>query len=299
MSDLLQLTKDNIDAESVDLDNLQALVTYLAAGFTFQNDFQILKFSDKSKLSKPQATRLRNEFTAIVRGKPKAYLRARLPIFVVGIVEYATEMLMGVSVATRVQTFKALLSGVDNGTLSVASFNLLRTMCTDSLAKPYYTRKLNSTLDPVSSFFDGRRPNSFSNALTECAELLASKSRAVQDRAEESKPTTPTITIVDDESVGRVLRLLPPSEEDDDSKLITVVDRIPQPTFEIIDNKPTDDLEYTPEVGEESKPRSEAEVLLASDIADLDESQFLDKYKYWMVGGLCGVALVSFVMLRK
>lgn len=298
MSELLQLTKDNIDADAVDLDSLQALVTYLAVGFTFQNDFKILKFSDRSKITKAQATSLRNQFNSIIQGKPKSYLRARLPIFVVGLVEYATEMLSGVPSAARVQTFKALLGGVDNSTLNVNSFNLLKSMCTQSLARPYYTRKLNSTLDPVSSFFDGQTPNSFSNSLTECAALLDSKVQAIQNREAEVSVPTPTLTVVEDtsdENKDRVLTIIPPTN--DNVKPILNVVQGDTPFFEIIPNIPKDILEETQ--GLQGGEPSSVDVVASGKPEDLDESEFLDKYKYWVIGGACGIAVLTFFMLRR
>ena len=294
MSDILQLTKENIQARSVDLDELQALIQYLAVGLSFQSSFEILKHSNKSKISKAQATRLRSEFLALVGGKPKSYLRARLPLFMIGIVQYSTQAILNEPVVTRINTFKSLLNGFDNSTLSANVLQTLKTICSQGLSLPYYTSKLNSTLDPVSSFFSGQTPNSFSNSLTEFVGLLDQRLQA--DRSEREQPERPTVREVEEpertvtvvEEPERDLRLLPRDEAEEPVVTEVSPPNTDTPIIQIVDTR-----------REPKTPLPSSSNTASSYGGNLEEDEFLRKYKPWFIGGACFVALATAVILAR
>ena len=287
MSDILQLTKENIQTKSVDLDDLQALIQYLAVGLTFQNGFQILKHAVKSNITKAQATRLRNEFLSLVGGKPKSYLRARLPLFMIGIVQYGTQAVLNEPIINRINAFKSLLRRFDEGSLNTDTLETIKATCSQGLSLPYYTSKLNNTLDPVSSFFDGRTPNSFSNSLAEFARLIDQRLQAsTPNRDRDTQPTVRvveeperTVTVV--EEPERELRLLPEAPEDGASELPPTT-----PNIELVDTY--------------KEPSTQpASSVLAENQKSAEEDEFLRKYKPWLIGGACAVALTSVVLLAR
>jgi len=292
MSDILQLTKENIQARSVDLDELQALIQYLAVGLSFQSSFKILKHSNRSSISKAQATRLRSEFLKLVGGKPKSYLRARLPLFMIGLVQYSTQAILNQPVVTRIDTFKSLLSGFDGNSLSPKVLQTLKATCSQGLSLPYYTGKLNSTLDPVSSFFSGQTPNSFSNSLTEFVSLLDQRLQADRPEMEQhERPPVreveePTVTVV--EEPERELRLLPRDDAEDPTMTEVSPPSTDTPPIQILDTR------------REPKPPSPSTSNTASSYGGVsEEDAFLRKYKPWLIGGACFVALTATVILAR
>jgi hypothetical protein len=286
MSDILQLTKENIQARSVDLDELQALIQYLAVGLSFQSSFELLKHSNRSKISKAQATRLRSEFLTLVGGKPKTYLRARLPLFMIGLVQYSTQAILNQPVVTRIDTFKSLLSGFDSNSLSSNVLQTLKAACSQGLSLPYYTSKLNSTLDPVSSFFNGQTPNSFSNSLAEFVSLLDQRLQA--DRPERDQAEPPSIKVV--EEPEREIRLLPRDEAEEPSVTEVLPPNTDTPTIQIVDTHREPKAPLPP------KPSSSN---VASGYGSAEEEEFLKKYKPWFIGGACLVALTTAVILVR
>lgn len=292
MSDILQLTKENIQTKSVDLDDLQALIQYLAVGLTFQNGFQILKHAVKSNITKAQATRLRNEFLSLVGGKPKSYLRARLPLFMIGIVQYGTQAVLNEPIINRINAFKSLLRRFDEGSLNTDTLETIKATCSQGLSLPYYTSKLNNTLDPVSSFFDGRTPNSFSNSLAEFARLIDQRLQAsAPNRDRDTQPTVRvveeperTVTVV--EEPERELRLLPEAPEESTDELPPTTQDGSLPNIELIDTY--------------KEPSTQpASSILAANQKSAEEDAFLRKYKPWLIGGACVVALTSVVILAR
>ncbi len=286
MSDILQLTKENIQARSVDLDDLQALIQYLGVGLSFQSAFKILKHSNRSSISKAQATRLRNEFLILVEGKPKSYLRARLPLFMIGLVQYSTQATLSLPVLNRIDSFKSILNGFDSNTLSVDVLQTLKAICSQGLSLPYYTSKLNSTLDPVSSFFDGQTPNSFSNALAEFVSLLDRRIQA--DRPERDQAEPPNIKVV--EEPKRELRLLPRDEAEEPTVTEVSPPNTGTPTIQIVD---------THREPKAPLPPKSSSSTTASGYGSAEEEEFLKKYKPWFIGGACLVALTTVVILVR
>ena len=202
MLSTLQLTQKYILNEGVDLKSLQELLQYLAVGLSFQSSFQILKGFKKSQITKAQATRLRGEFSTLIKGKPKTYLRSRLPLFFIGLVQYSTQALLDIPVASRISTFKDLLKSFDERYISIEALQTLRAMCVLGLNRTYY-KNLNDMLDPVSPFFNGQTPKSFSHAVEEFLRLI-------DDILQTDRPK---LVVVEDPD--RQLRLLPDTNDPD------------------------------------------------------------------------------------
>lgn len=205
-------------SDAVDLDGLEGLLRYLAIGFTPDTKFRILKTNDHTaEIPKSEADRLKSQFFRMFGGKPKSYLRSRIPILVLGIVMFSDGKARGQSLNDRLSAFAKLIQDVDSANLSNEDLVSLRRLVGEGLDRLYYTQYLNSALDPFASFFDGQTPRSFSNAVQECVRAL--DSQGIQK--------DPTISVVEDPK--RNLRLL-----GEDERVYTRLDE-PLPDVSIID----------------------------------------------------------------
>ena len=184
----VQDVKIAVLSDNIDLDGLESLLQYLAIGFTANTEFRILKSSGRAaKVPKSEADQLKSQFIRMFGGKPKSYLRARIPLLVIGLAVFSDDRARGNSLRDRLSAFKGLIQNVDTENLSGEDLRHLRTLIRDGLNRPYYTQSLNNSLDPIAAFFDGQIPGSFSNAVQELTRLLESQS--VRE--------VPTITVVE------------------------------------------------------------------------------------------------------
>lgn len=222
-------SKSIILEERVDLDELESLLRYLALGFTFFSKFSVIANNSNAAIPKSEANTLKQKFDKTFSGKSKSYLRARIPILLIGIVQFSDSRAQGAPLSDRAAQFENLIKDVDSGTLSRNEFDTLIQTAQNGLNRPYYTSKLNQTLDPLSSFFDGQTPNSFSNALLDTVALLQSKKpndtpvlREVGDTPErtitivEGDGSPPQIRLIEDD-IPPVDTVTPPKDTKEDS----------------------------------------------------------------------------------
>lgn len=262
---MMEPTRSVIASNSVDLSEIEALLRFLALGFSFASSFQVIKSNTLSSIPKSEATRLRTEFSALFGGRAKRYLRKRLPLLLIGLVQFAVQKSNSVELTQRLTDFKDLIRKYDDADFSVTERSAILDMATH-LEKPYYSDFLNSTLDPLSSFFDGQTPKSFSNAVTEFVDSLGQPDVVVV--LTPADPSTPN------------LRLL---EDDKDPNLTVVL-----PEFEIIEPKEPEVLE---------KPK-EPEVV-TKDSKNTDKSNSTAS-NLWIISAVCGsIALAGIVYFAR
>jgi hypothetical protein len=208
----LAQTQSVILRDAVDLDGLEALLTYMAIGFTFNSSFSVLTNNPRAAIPRSEADRLKAEFARFASRKSKSYLRVRIPLILIGLTQFGADRAAGVDLGTRLQTFKSLISDFDTRRIDPPTFAALKEIATRGLNRRYYTSKLNATLDPVSAFFDGQTPSSFSNALVEFTNEL---------NAQASPPSSITLTPVPNREQDRDIRVL---EGDGTTPTISVVE---------------------------------------------------------------------------
>ena len=197
----------------VDLSEIEGLLRYLAIGFTFASSFQVVKSQQGSRIPIAEADRLRNEFSAMFNGQPKTYLRKRIPLLLIGLVQFGVGRSEGLSLDQRIQGFKDLISKYDTQGFSIAEQAQILEMA-DALSKPYYATQLNTSLDPISSFFEGVKPNSYSNAVSEFKDSMQRPSVVRLEDDEEEEPER-TIRIVegDEETTPPKIEVVLPEVE--------------------------------------------------------------------------------------
>jgi len=242
----LEQTQSAILREAVDLDGLESLLTYMAIGFTFNSSFNILKDNARAAIPKSEADRLKTEFARFASRKSKSYLRVRIPLILIGLTRFGVDLAAGLDLGTRLQMFKSLISDFDSKRTDAATLAALKEIAARGLNRRYYSSKLNATLDPVSSFFDGRTPGSFSNALVEFTNELSAQAspppsitltpvpNREQDReirVLEGDGTAPTISVVEDPLPPVVTVTAPEDELPDTETPVSKMQSTPEPKF--------------------------------------------------------------------
>lgn len=185
----------------VDLSEIEGLLRYLAIGFTFASSFQVVKSQQGSRIPIAEADRLRNEFSAMFNGRPKTYLRKRIPLLLIGLVQFGVGKSEGLSLDQRIQGFKDLISKYDAQEFPIGEQRQVLEMA-EALSKPYYTTQLNASLDPISSFFEGVKPNSYSNAVSEFKSSIEIPTVVRLEDDDEEEPER-TIRIVEGDEVEK------------------------------------------------------------------------------------------------
>lgn len=263
-----------IKSRNVDLDQLESFITYLASGVSlFNNSFTIIK-SAPSQASIPlsEAQKLRVEFSKLIGGKPKSFIRTRLPIYFVALVDFANKRGQGVSLTTNIKKFVAMARSID---ASSATSDTIRGLlnCLEALNQTYYLTPLNRKLDRLNYFFRGEAPNSFTKMLAEATELTASKLQSLL-------PTTSPPSLGPPPT--KVLTLVPPSTINVLSPLPTLTNtrKVPEANTEAEDEPSKD---FTPEEIENVEQR----------ILGLKKSTFI-----WTSVGLVTL-LVSYNILKE
>ena len=224
---MMETTRRAITRNDVNLSEIEGLLRYLAIGFSFASSFQIVKSNSSASITKSEASRLRSEYSEMFKGRTKLFLRRCLPLLLIGIVEFAVQKADGVGLTQRLSDFKGLIRKYYDRDFTVDERTAILEMA-NSLRAPYYADTLNASLDPVKSFFDGKAPNSFSNAVSEFIESLDQPAVIVLDPADSGGKKPPNI------------RLLEEGEDDLEAVL---------PDFEIVsggDTPPKDEDEPTP-----------------------------------------------------
>ncbi len=206
-------TNSIISAEDVDLNEIDSLLRYLAIGFSLASGFQVVKSRRSSSIPKSEANALRDEFSTMFGGKQKQYLRKRIPLLLIGLIRFGVDKSEAVGFAKRISDFKSLIRKYDENSISPEERTILTEM-SESLSRPYYSNTLNASLDPISGFFAGKAPGSFSNALSEFADTLEAPSVLRVDDDEEEDPR-PVIRIVEEEEdPERTIKIIESPEED-------------------------------------------------------------------------------------
>lgn len=241
-------TRTIIVNNDVNLSEIENLLRYLAIGFSLSSSFQVVKSRQASRIPKSEADRLRAEFSNLFNRKPKSYLRKRLPLLLIGLVKFGTDKSEAVGLDRRVQAFRDLVRKYDEEQFSPEERTTLLTMA-DSLSKPYYARTLNASLDPLSSFFEGQKPNSYSNAVSE---FISSLDVPVVVRVEDDEEPERTIRLVEeDEPTDSVVRVV---EEEKSPEIHALL-----PDFKILDDdvkvKDEDMKKEEPQVVPAKKPQ--------------------------------------------
>lgn len=174
---------------NVDLDEFEAVLTFVLIGFSFNSNFEILKPATiQNAISRTEAQNLSKIVMAYIKGKPKSFLRIRLPLVLISLVGFSIKKAEGSTLAERTQTFTQILKSFESNNQEELSTIL---SCLKALNQPYYTNTLNSKLDPFANIFQGRVPQSFSNLLGEATTLCESK---LQPSTQGSLPQPPSLS---------------------------------------------------------------------------------------------------------
>ena len=222
-------TQPIIVSNDVDLSEIENLLRYLAIGFSLSSSFQVVKSRQASRIPKSEADRLRAEFSSLFNRKPKAYLRKRLPLLLIGLVKFGTDKSEAIGLDQRTLSFRDLIRKYDENQFTPEERSSVLTMA-DSLSRPYYANTLNTALDPLSAFFEGRKPRSYSNAV---AEFVSTLDVPTVIRVEEEEKPERTIRLIEDDDPERVIRVV----DDEKSPEVHAV----LPTFEILEDIETKD----------------------------------------------------------
>ena len=271
----LSLIKSEILQDSIDLEGIEALLTYLSLGFSFNSSFPVIKRQPRTSIPKTEADAVKLHFSRIIRGKQKSYLRARIPLILIGLIGFGLERARGESLETRVQNFKALWTQFDESSLDGSQLRLLQDIAAQGLKRRYYTSKLNPTLDSVSSFFAGVTPNSYSNAVEEFIGLT----RAMEIPEAPPSPTEPpaeppkaVLTPVED---------APPRPRVLNERTEPTLTVVPSPTPEIELVEPLDDTK-TKSTNEEDK-----------------DSAMSNTLKFTLMGGAAALLFGYFIYRKR
>jgi len=211
---ILESTKAAILNSRVDIQGLSSLLNYATLGVSSAKEFSILK--DVPPLPRPEFDAYRETLFAILAGRPKTYIRPRIPLFLIGLIDFEERRLKGEPLEKRLQRLKIYVKAIDNQLLSAQEIRSLQVILSEGLAKPYYSEYLNSKIDPYAPFFGGDAPGSFTRAVKEAAQLIAAGA-------------SPEISVV--EEPGRDLQVI----EDTEPPIFTVVED-PTPSVTIIDH---------------------------------------------------------------
>ena len=214
---ILDSTRDAVLNRRVDLQGLSSLLNYATLGISSAKEFSILKGAPP--LPKPEVDAFRETLFSILAGKPKDYIRPRIPLLLIGLVDFEERRLRGEPLEKRLLQLKNYVKAVDSQLLSAKEVESLHTTLSEGFAKPHYSEYLDSKVDPFAPFFEGKAPGSFTKAVEEATQLIA-------------KNAGPEILVV--EEPGRDLRVI----EDKDPPTLTVVED-PIPNVTIVDR--TDD----------------------------------------------------------
>lgn len=178
-----------IQDRNVDLDEFEAVLTFVLIGFSFNSNFEILKPATvQNAISRTEAQNLSKIVMAYIKGKPKSFLRVRLPLVLISLVGFSIKKAKGSTLAERTQTFTQILKSFESNNQEELSTIL---SCLKALNQAYYTNTLNSKLDPFANIFQGRVPQSFSNLLSEATTLCESK---LQPSTQGSLPQPPSLS---------------------------------------------------------------------------------------------------------
>lgn len=242
-------TQTIIVSNDVDLSEIENLLRYLAIGFSLSSSFQVVKSRQASRIPKSEADRLRAEFSSLFNRKPKAYLRKRLPLLLIGLVKFGTDKSEAVGLDQRILAFRDLIRKYDENQFTPEERSSVLTMA-NSLSTPYYANTLNRSLDPLSSFFEGQKPRSYSNAVAEFISTLDVPTVIrVEEEEEEEKPER-TIRLIEDDDPERVVRVV------EDEKSPEVHALLPEFTIlEDIETKDEDMKKEEPKVVPAKKPQ--------------------------------------------
>ena len=101
----METTRLALTRTDLNLSEIEGLLRYLAIGFYFASSFAIVKSTSSSSITKPDASRLRSEYSEIFKGRPKESLRRCLPLLLIGIVEFAVQKADGVGLTQVLSTF--------------------------------------------------------------------------------------------------------------------------------------------------------------------------------------------------
>lgn len=223
----------------VDLSEIESLLRYLAIGFSLASSFQVVKSQQGSRISKSEADRLRSEFSVMFNGRPKSYLRRRIPLLLIGLTQFGVGKAQGLALNQRVQGFKDLVRKYDAQEFPIGEQRQILEMA-EALSKPYYATQLNASLDPISSFFEGIKPNSYSNAVSEFKSSIEIPTVVRLEDDEEDEPER-TIRIVEGDEVEK--------EPRPEIKVL-------QPEFEIIESGDQKEEPKPPKTETKTRPAS-------------------------------------------
>ena len=260
---VLKSTKDVLFNKEVILEELELLLRHMLLGNPQSAQYTILQ--GKPPLLRSDVDLLKRILLNKVSGKSLAYIRARIPLFLLAIVDYSNK---GLPIETRAIQFQTLISALDEekGSLDLDESRALYHVINEGLNNPYYTGYLNSALDPFSPFFEGQPQNSFSDTIREVSELINDKSKRLSVVEEPLK-----------EEPERVFRLI----EDK-----------PHPTLTVVEGPPRKvDILYPSDKGPPSGD---------SGLAHLNSNEAVPDYAYAVIGLAVGFAFsYFFVQLLK
>tara|TARA_Y100000034_G_C6862369_1_gene392642 strand:+ start:489 stop:1295 length:807 start_codon:yes stop_codon:yes gene_type:complete len=168
----LKLTRDIISTDRVNLEELDAFLTYLFVGFTLKSKFKLINGGSGTALSLKDAQKLKTQLQSAMYRKGKPFLRKMLSGFLIGLVQFSDQKGRGIPTAENVKNLKAFQDKLVQGNFTQSELDVLIEIADKGLSRTYYTTFLNNKLDPASSFFAGQTPNSFTHSLEEFQEYL-------------------------------------------------------------------------------------------------------------------------------
>ena len=217
-----------ITNRNVDITQLDALFTFMYIGITFQTSFQLLKGVSRSTIKQSEANILKAQILNFGKNRQKAFVRARLPGILIGVIEYSVNKANQVSESDAQSIFEAYLQKLNTIDFEDAQCTALLNLCSaKGLGQVYYTQVLNAKLDSVAVFFSGVTPNSFSNALREFSALLNKRKEALASNT--PLPTPTLVPVAPSDTAPPPLVPSPPSapSEPQEQPLPRVIERVP------------------------------------------------------------------------
>ena len=251
---ILESTKSVLFNKEVVLEELELLLRDMLLGYSESAQYVLLQ--GKPPLQRSDADLLKRILLNKVSGKSLAYIRARIPLFLLAIVDYSNKNL---PIETRAIQFQTLISALeeDGESLELYESQALHYAINEGLNNPYYTRYLNSALDPFSPFFEGQPQNSFSDTLREVSELVDDK--------------TSRLSVVEE------------SPKEEPERELRLIEDKPRPTLTVVEGPPRKvDILYP---SDKDLPSGE------SGLAHLDTNKPVPNYAYAVIGLAAGFAL--------
>lgn len=147
-----------LSSEQINLSEAKSAMLFVTTGFSLSSSFKVVTKQGVRALSKSDLSSLKAVITNVVSGN-KNKLRALIPVFL--------PILVASSLGESSTVIKTYLQSVLSRVMDPSDLQETRALLEGALQRPFYARSLNSELDPIASMFNGKAPNSFSNAVTE------------------------------------------------------------------------------------------------------------------------------------